>query len=38
VVDNKLNLNYSHDIQRRWEKNIPGNIGKADANWPKVLN
>jgi len=38
VVDNKLNLNYSHDIQRRWEKNIPGNIGKGDANWPKVLN
>ena len=37
VVDNKLYLNYSHDIQRRWEQDIPGNIVKADANWPKVL-
>lgn len=37
VVDNKLYLNYSSDIQRRWEQNIPGNIVKADANWPKVL-
>lgn len=37
VVDNKLYLNYSHDIQRRWEQDIRGNIVKADANWPKVL-
>jgi len=38
VVDGKLYLNYSHDIQRRWEQDIPGNIVKADTNWPKVLD
>jgi len=37
VVDNKLYLNYSHDIQRRWEQDIPGKIVKADANWLKML-
>ena len=38
IVDDKLYLNYSRDIQRRWEQDIPGNIVKADANWPKVLD
>ena len=38
IVDDKLYLNYSHDIKRRWEQDIPGNITKADANWPEVLN
>lgn len=37
IVDGKLYLNYNRAIQRRWEKDIPGNIAKADANWPKVL-
>ncbi len=38
IVDGKLYLNYSHGVQRRWEKDIPGNIAKADGNWPKVLD
>jgi YHS domain-containing protein len=38
VVDGKLYLNYSHNIQRRWEQDVPGNIAKGDANWPKVLD
>ncbi len=38
IVDGKLYLNYSHGVQRRWEKDIPGNIAKADTNWPKVLD
>jgi YHS domain-containing protein len=38
IVDDKLYLNYSHAIKRRWEQDIPGNIAKADANWPAVLN
>ena len=37
IVDDKLYLNYSRRIQRRWEKDIPGNITRATANWPKVL-
>ncbi|PWJ16237.1 YHS domain-containing (seleno)protein [Jannaschia seohaensis] len=38
IVDGKLYLNYSRRIQRRWERDIPGNISRADANWPGVLN
>jgi hypothetical protein len=37
VVDGKLYLNYSLGVQRDWAKDIPGNIRKADANWPAVL-
>jgi YHS domain-containing protein len=37
VVDGKLYLNYSADVQQTWVKDIPGNIAKADTNWPKVL-
>jgi len=38
IVDGKLYLNYSKDIQERWAQDIPGNISKADANWPRVLD
>ncbi|WP_085900885.1 YHS domain-containing (seleno)protein [Kiloniella majae] len=38
IVDNKLYLNYSADIQSRWERDITGNIQKGDNNWPTVLN
>jgi hypothetical protein len=37
IVDGKLYLNYSKDIQAKWERDVPGNIRKADANWPKLL-
>lgn len=37
IVDDKLYLNYSRNIQRRWERDIPGNISKANANWPELL-
>ena len=36
VVDGKLYLNYSKSIQKRWARDIPGNIAKGDANWPKI--
>ena len=29
-------LNYSKDVQADWAKDIPGNISKGDANWPKI--
>lgn len=37
IVDGKLYLNYDKRVQNRWAKDIPGNIAKADANWPGVL-
>lgn len=37
VVDGKLYLNYSTSIRDKWSRDIPGNIAKARANWPKVL-
>ncbi len=37
IVDGKLYLNYSKGVQATWEQDIPGNIAKADRNWPKVL-
>ena len=36
IVDNKLYLNLSQDIQERWEGDIPGFIQKADANWTDI--
>jgi hypothetical protein len=37
IVDGILYLNYDIKIKEKWEKDIPGNIKKADANWPGVL-
>lgn len=37
IVDGKLYLNYSKDVQALWEREIPANIKKADTNWPGVL-
>jgi YHS domain-containing protein len=37
IVDGRLYLNYSFDIQKKWSADIPGNIKKADANWPRLL-
>ena len=36
IVDAKLYLNYSKDVQADWAEDIPGNISKGDANWPKI--
>lgn len=37
IVGGRLFLNYNQSVKKDWEKNIPGNVAKADANWPKVL-
>ena len=37
IVDGKLYLNYSKSVQSTWVRDIPGNIAKADKNWPGVL-
>jgi YHS domain-containing protein len=36
IVDGKLYLNYSKDVQTQWSGDIPGNIAKADVNWPQI--
>lgn len=38
IVDGRLYLNYNADVQQKWEKDVPGHITSADANWPKVLD
>jgi YHS domain-containing protein len=36
VVDGKLYLNKDASVKQLWSKDIPGNIQKADAAWPKL--
>ena len=36
IVDDKLYLNYSKDVQALWVKDIPGFIAKADNRWPEI--
>lgn len=36
IVDGKLYLNVNKDVQRDWVKDIPGNIARADAQWPAL--
>lgn len=38
IVDNKLYLNLSKDIQQRWEGDIPGFIEKASVNWETIAD
>ena len=37
IHEGKLYLNFSRGVRDRWRRDIPGNIAKADANWPAVL-
>ncbi len=37
IFDGKLYLNLSKKVKELWSKDIPGNIKKADENWPKIL-
>lgn len=37
IVDDKLYLNYSKDVQEKWLKDIPGFIEKGDKNWIETL-
>src|SRR5262249_7359018 len=38
IVAGRLYLIYSKAVQRRWEQDVEGNIVKARANWPAVLD
>jgi YHS domain-containing protein len=37
IHDGKLYLNFDKSVQAIWEKDIPGYVTQADANWPSVL-
>lgn len=37
IVDGKLYLNNTIGVREIWRNDIPGNIKKADKNWPGVL-
>ena len=37
VVDGRLYLNYSAQVKKLWEQDVPGNIAKGRQNWPAVL-
>ncbi len=38
IVDGKLYLNLSAEIQEAWNKDVPGNIAKAQSIWPKIAS
>lgn len=37
IVDDKLYLNYSPDVQTRWRQDREGNIAKGRQNWPALV-
>lgn len=37
VYEGKLYLNFDTGVRDIWKQDIPGNIAKADANWPSIL-
>lgn len=37
IVGDKLYLNYNDEVRATWATDIPGQITKADANWPTVM-
>src|SRR5215510_10891728 len=38
IVDGKLYLNLDKDVQSEWEKDVSGNIRKADNIWPRIID
>ena len=38
LVDGRLYLNLDNSIKAMWVKDIPGNIKKANKNWPGIRN
>ncbi|MEW8257095.1 MAG: YHS domain-containing (seleno)protein [Candidatus Thiodiazotropha taylori] len=38
VVDGKLYVNKNQQVYDIWRKDIPGNLNKADAQWPKIVD
>lgn len=38
IVEGSLCLNYDRGVQRRWARDIPGHLARADANWPGLAD
>ena len=36
IYNDRLYLNFSKGVRRRWERDVPGNVAKGDANWPSL--
>jgi YHS domain-containing protein len=36
IVKDKLYLNYNTKVQEIWKQDVPGNIARAEKNWPEV--
>jgi YHS domain-containing protein len=36
IVKDKLYLNYDKKVQKIWQQDVPGNIQRAEKNWPEV--
>ena len=37
IVEGALYLNYSLAVREQWAKDLPGNIARAEVNWPRLL-
>lgn len=38
IIDNKLYLNHTMDVQKKWLKDTDTGIAEADTMWPSLLN
>jgi len=38
IVSDRLYLNYSRGVHRRWARDIPGHLALAEANWPGIAH
>ena len=36
VVGDRLYLNVNKDVQKKWLEDVPGNLVKANSNWPQI--
>jgi hypothetical protein len=36
-VDGRLYLNYDLRTRALWERDVPGEIARADRNWPRLV-
>lgn len=37
IHEDRLYLTHNLEIRDQWRRDIPGNIARADANWPEIL-
>ncbi|MBE9609538.1 YHS domain-containing (seleno)protein [Chitinilyticum piscinae] len=36
IVDGKLYLNVNKEVQKKWLEDVPGNLKKANMEWPQI--